>query len=512
MWIKEERRGREMRRKSNIFWMIAYGYILLPFLIFILGWIKWYFALPATVVLCYCFYKACKESPEIWTPEYTRENIVKIIFIISIIAIWVYYSGIGKFVFQNADHAVRNGIFNILVEHRWPVVNYEILPDNDLKVEGVKATGLIYYIGFWLPSALIGKIVGLRGGYYAQAVWAVLGIILVYYLICMILKKITVWPLFILIFFSGLDIVGIFLTGANPTEFESRMHLEWWGIPYQYSSMTTQLFWVFNQSIPAWVCTILVYVQKNNKNLIFILACSMLSSAFPFIGLLLLVTFLCLSRKYREGDMSQDKYGKFKNYIHHLILDTCTFQNVVGGGIVGIITYLYLKNNSSSAVIMGENIKGPEFENSLAKMIIFLIIEIGIYGALIYKYNNNNKLFYFVILYLCIIPPVKVGYSNDFCMRASIPALFVLMILVIKSVADAWEKKDLRVFTSLIVVLLIGSATPICEFQRTFLETFQRIKDDVIVYEEDSESVKLLNSCNFAGDIEENTFFKYLAK
>lgn len=501
-----------MKKKSSIFGGIAYGYILLPFLIFALGWMKIYISFPIVGILCYCFYKVCKESPELWTPDWDRDTIIKFLFAIGIIAIWVYYSGIGKFVFQNTDHSVRNSIFNILVEYDWPVVNYDILPEFNRAWDGTtKVTGLIYYIGFWLPSAIVGKVLGIRAGYYAQAVWAVLGIALVYYLICVMLKKVVVWPLFILVFFSGLDIIGVFLT--NFSVLGSNWHLEWWGTPYQYSSMTTQLFWVFNQSVPAWVCTILMYVQKNNRNLVFILACSMLSSTFPFIGLLLLALFFCFTRKYDtkvEGAISLE--SKIKSYTMSLMKDTCTLQNVLGGGIVGIVSFLYLLGNFSGGHVMAENVKGARFDNSLPKFVIFLILEIGVYAVLIYKYNKQSKLYYFVLLCLCVIPPIRVGYSIDFCMRASIPALFILMLWVIQAVQEAWKRREYAVFSGLIVALVIGSATPICEFKRTFTQTFDRIENEQIVYEEDTDALEILNSVNFSGDIEKNFFFQYLTK
>ena len=168
-------------KTSKIFLSISYIYLLLPFLIFTIGWMKLYFSIPIVICVSICFIKAIKESPQLWVPEINRENVIKILFVIGVIGIWVYYSGIGKFVFQNTDHAYRNGLFNMLVENDWPVINEHVIQS---KMPGVSKTGLIYYIGFWLPSAIVGKILGLRCGYYAQAVWALLGICLVYYLIC----------------------------------------------------------------------------------------------------------------------------------------------------------------------------------------------------------------------------------------------------------------------------------------------------------------------------------------
>lgn len=501
-------------KRTNILLKLAYAYILLPFLIFTMGWIKIYIAIPIIAILLFCFWKICKESEKLWMPELSKDNVIKILFIIGVIALWVYMSGIGKFLFQNTDHRERNAIFNILVEYDWPVINHEILPKN----RGMfNTTGLIYYIGYWLPSAVIGKLFGLRVGYYAQAVWAVLGIALVYYFICVKAKKVVIWPLWIFIFFSGLDIVGIFMTSTDIVNRygESYIwHCEWWGNPYQYSSMTTQLFWVFNQAVPAWLCTMLVLIQKNNRNLVFILACCMLNSTFPFIGLMLLVVFLCFARKYNElQKYKQEKFSRrVGEYLKLLIKDTCTFQNVAGGGIIGITSFLYLIGNGSGGRMLKEDPRGPEFYNSLPKLVLFLILEVGIYAVLLYKYNKDNRLYYFVILCLCMIPPIKVGYSNDFCMRVSIPFLLVLMLFVIKALGTAWQKKDYGIFLGLVVVLLLGSVTPVLELKRTWTYTYERIRKDEIVYMEDGDPIVILNSSNFSGDIEDNFFFKYVVK
>lgn len=500
-----------MEKKSSMILKIAYMYILLPFLIFTLGWMKFYIAIPIVFVLLFCFWKICKESEEMWIPKLSKDNLIKILFVLGIVALWVYMSGIGKFLYQNVDHGVRNTIFDILVQYDWPVINYDILPKN----KGLfNATGLIYYIGYWLPSAVIGKLFGLRIGYYAQAIWAVLGIALVYYFICAKAKKVVIWPLWIIIFFSGLDILGVFFTNADISSYEVIWHSEWWGTPYQYSSMTTQLFWVFNQAIPAWVCTMLALIQKNNRNMVFILACCMLSSTFPFVGLLLVAVFLCFTRKYAvvEACNTEKKVRKVKIYFIELIKDTCTVQNIVAGGIIGILSFLYLIGNGSGGRILQEDPRGPAYHNSLPKLVLFLILEIGVYTILLYKYNWDNKLYYFSIFCLCIIPPIKVGYSNDFCMRVSIPFLFILMLLVIEAVKKSWKNKEYGIFAGLILALIIGSVTPILELKRTWTYTFEKINNGEIVYREEASSVDLLNSSNFSGDIESSFFFQYFAK
>lgn len=491
-------------KQSKIISQIASVYIVLPFLIFISTWIKLPIAIPMLVAVLYCLYKVCKNSPSLWMPEWNKQNILKIIIICLFVSLWVYSSGVGKYVFQNADHIWRNAIFNILVEYDWPVINHEIIGDNIGKME---ACGMIYYIGFWLPSAVVGKIFGIDAGYFVQLIWAILGILLVYYFICVHMKKIAIWPLFVFVFFSGLDALGIFIREIGMDTLRSwGTHLEWWGDSYQYSSMTTQLYWTFNQSIPAWLCTIIAYSQKNNKNLVFILACCMLTSTIPFVGLLLLVAFLCLDRKYECKEQTTPK-ERVKNHIINLIKDTCTVQNVLGGGIIGIMSFIYLCGNSSA-----NQVGMKQYQNNLSVLLIFLLVEIGVYFQLIYRYNRKNKLYYYNFICLCIIPLIRVGYSNDFCMRASIPALFLLTLWVMEALQKSWRQKKIVLCISMIVALSIGAATPIAEMYRTITETYTRKANGQVVCAEDRDSIMLLNESNFSGDIEDNFFFKYFAR
>lgn len=497
-----------IKRKSNkLIIAISYIYLILPFIVFAIGWLGKRYWIPMIPILVYCCYKACKDSTDYWTPQMHKEEVLKMLFIILVICIWVYFSGIGKFVFQNTDHRCRNAIFDTLVLKEWPVINYDI--DFSKFDEGVTATSLVYYIGFWLPSAVVGKIFGLSAGYGFQFFWAVLGIFLVYYFICARREKLVLWPLAILIFFSGMDIVGQHLRGQNIFAITNDVHIEWWVEPYQYSSMTTQLFWVFNQAIPAWLCTIFAYMQKNNRSLIFILACCMLSSTFPFVGLLVLVIFWMFNRKY---EVRGAKRGFVKEYLYCWSKDTLTIQNILGGGIIGIFSFLYLTSNISGNKIMDVSMISANYENNLLKYITFIIVEIAVYFLLLYKAKHKDGLFYCILICLCIIPPIKVGMAGDFCMRTSIPSLFILMLFVMDGLEWAKKENEKAIYRGLIVALCIGAITPLHEFTRTFKETVDRVNSEQQVYSETLDFTTLLNSSNFAGVTDGSFFFKYIAK
>lgn len=492
---------------TKFLWLLAYLYMVLPCIIFIIGWLGLRYAIPITIVLVICLYSIFRELPVMWVPEWNLDNIVRVLVIILTVMVWVYFSGIGKYVFQNADHSARNILFDILVEHEWPVINYDILPEN----RGAGATALIYYIGFWLPSAVIGKVFGLEVGYEFQYFWAVLGILLFYYFICERMKKICIWPLLVFVFFSGLDIVGQYLVGTNLFTMENDMHLEWWISSYQYSSMTTQLFWVFNQAIPAWLSTIMIFVQKNNRSVVFILACCMIQGTFPFVGLLLLTVFFIVMRRDKKKEER-----KISSYVYNVMKGVCTIQNIVGGGIIGLISFGYLSGNKSGGYIMQSMEKTPYLENSLFKWIVFLSLEVGVYFIILYKYNKKNILYYVSLAALCVIPVIRVGNSADFCMRVSIPFLIIIYIYVVDALQKSWKEKDKIILSALFVTLLIGSMTPVHEFARTVKNTVASLNEgkepEISIENEGDMRREILNSGNFSGVIDENWFYKYFVK
>ena len=305
-----------MKKERSSIWVdiLIYVYMVLPTLIFIIGWLKWYWALIFSVLISFACIKGFRNSiigKCLTINKSDAKTLVKAFFLI---VIWVYLSGIGGWCYQNGDHQVRNAIFRALVEYDWPVISY------------IGDRGLIYYIGFWLPAACIGKIFGLEVGYAAQVIWAVFGVFIVYYLICIYRKKVDLLPMLFLIFFSGLDYIGTWILGEEGIDLKLALHLEWWAIDFQFTSMTSQLFWVFNQALPAWVATIMILVQKDCKNILFILSLAMLSSTLPFVGLIPIIIYL---------------YIKRVNVSRIYWKEIFTFQNIVGVLVVGGCVFLY---------------------------------------------------------------------------------------------------------------------------------------------------------------------------
>lgn len=465
-----------------------YLYLVLPTLIFMVGWLKWYWAFIFGIAVAYACVKGFSDS--IHEKCFLIEKVDCKIFIqaLLLIFLWVYLSGIGGWCYQNSDHEIRSAIFRALVQYDWPVISYD----------GTR--GLIYYIGFWLPAACIGKIFGLEAGYAAQMVWAVLGIFVVYYLICVYRKKVDLLPIIFLIFFSGLDYVGTWILGEEGVDLTLAAHLEWWAYDMQFTSTTSQLFWVFNQAIPAWVSTMLIMTQKNCKNMLFILSLTMLNSTIPFVGLIPIVLYLYAKRV--RADKSHWK-------------EIFTFQNITGVVLIGGCVFLYLIGNISSGVIGRDNAELVVREPAALclKYLLFFSLEFGIYLYFICKYRKKDSLIYLITAILVICPFIMVGNNHDFCMRASVPALIILMLLCIETLEKIQLEGKKVLLVAYCIVLLLGAITPFNEIHRSVKETFWKATNgESVRYPEIDIENELLRFANFSGETSGNLFFEYFAK
>ncbi len=468
--------------------ILIYLYLALPVIIFMAGWLKWYWALPFCLLTVYACIRGFTESVRTRCLAIKgRVNWKTVLAVFFLIVLWVFLSGVGGFCYQNSDHAVRNAIFRALVERSWPVISYN------------GKRGLIYYIGFWLPAACIGKIFGLEAGYAVQLIWAVLGVFITYYLICVYRGKTDLLPIVFLIFFSGLDYVGTCIYAGEGMDLSLAAHLEWWAENIQFTSTTSQLFWVFNQAIPAWVATMLILVQKNSKSMLFLLALSMLTSTIPFVGLIPIA--ICLYIRFVREDRSRWK-------------EVFTFQNVVGVIVIGGVSFLYLIGNISGNEIGQAEVSAVSAEPAavLLRYLLFYFLEFGIYLCFIWKYRRKDPLFWLLIGILTVCPLIRVGSGADFCMRASVPALLVLMIFCMEAFEKRRQDGKRGVFVAYCVVLLLGAITPFNEIHRTIKTSVQRIANgEALRHWEVGIEGDILKSGNFSGETD-GVFYRILAK
>lgn len=484
----------------NITDKLAKLYLTIPFLIFVVTWLKLQYAAVCCVIIGVVLFRIFRngtKNVECEKISYLEQKTLLLAF--ALIAVWVGMSGMGCMVFQNEDHVWRNGMFELLVNQDWPI-RMEVHTEREIVQKGFS-----YYLGFWLPAACIGKVFGLNVGYKFQMIWAVLGIYLFYIILCKLLKRISLWPLVLFVLFSGMDIVGYYLIGKDLQAVLQTEHLEWWCSLFQYSSFTTQLFWVFNQAIPAWLATILIVEQEDNKQIVFVLALTILNCTMPFVGLIPFVIykiffFPSINKEERRNMVFLQRVKGVLNY-----------DNIVAAGVIGIISLLYLNKGIGSGMfsIGLIDLRGGGW----LLYLLFFMIECGAMWFGIWWAHQDKPMFYIAFVWLAICPLLKLYGDKNFCMRASIPALVVLFVYVAQALIKAIELKRVKNFIAIALLIVMGSVTPFHEMNKTIAETYNAyVNGQGNLVRESASFQEIMSNGYETTDVNENFFFKYLCR
>jgi hypothetical protein len=265
-------------------------------------------------------------------------------------------------------------------------------------------------------------------------------------------QKKSLWIILFFILFSGLDIVGTLLT-KFAVIIDGVPHLEWWaGYDFwQYSSNTSLLYWVPQHAIGGWLTTslllsLLQYKKDCQIPAMYIFAISFLWSNFVLLGLIPIMAVLFFKNGFR-------RFFNLKSVIPAL-------------GILIPITFYYLGNQypHSHAFIWEQH----ELQDIFPKYLLFCLLEFGVFAFFIFTHihnlNKDNKILCIAtIVALLLIPFYRFGHYNDLAMRASIPSLLILQIVLLK----LWNFYSGQFKIALVIVLILGTVTPLSEIARS---------------------------------------------
>ena len=169
--------------KYSLIRALALILVSLPVIIFAIGWLRWYYCLLVIVSSVVGLYWALYGEKK---PKDIEIKVSTLIIIAFIAFAWVFLSGIGGFWAQSKDYPWRNAIYRDIVLRDWPVYY------------PVSNGYLVYYIGYWLPPAIIGKLGLMLGasdlwafriGNIAQYVWASMLIVTLFLLLLALFKE-----------------------------------------------------------------------------------------------------------------------------------------------------------------------------------------------------------------------------------------------------------------------------------------------------------------------------------
>ncbi|MBL8101393.1 MAG: hypothetical protein JNM02_02575 [Anaerolineales bacterium] len=420
-------------------------YLIISFIIFCMGWLRLSVAIPATAIILWATWQLLKQDSPAQLPI---SNSRFPFYLLLITFTWTLLSGVGGYTFQNWDHNWRNAVLHDLVNYDWPVF-YSTPESGPVKM-------LVYYVGYWLPSALVGKLLGWQAANFFLFLWTWLGVFLVALHLASALKTSTVKAILLLIFFSGMDVLGtLFLSPEYPTLFPAVTHLEIWNGSLQYSSFTTQLFWVFNQSVPAWLCIAAIITLSNREGtqtdtrsiLIILWSLCFFFAPLASVGLLpyLLIELI--------------KQTDFKSPFKDLRWDI-----LFAAVIIFLLSAFFFTSNTAAQSRGFQSLAIKDF-------LVFFLLEGGILWLLLALVKWRDPRWMVTGVLLAVIPFIQLGSGNDFVMRASIAPLFYLMMMVGEVIFQNTSPRILR-FT-FYCLLLAGSLTSLYEINRSVYRTYQ---------------------------------------
>ncbi|MCR1842976.1 hypothetical protein [Murimonas intestini] len=490
--------------------IIAYLYITIPIFIFFGTWLKLYIGIPMAAVFGFGLWKMLKKDyfGHMGVLEVPRKAlIVSCILLLT----WVWVSGNGGFFYQTWDQHWRNAVLRDLINYSWPVVYPET------------GGGLVYYLMHWIVPAIFGKLFGWTAANIVLFIWTTLGVLLTFFLLLYICKACKSWHVItisiVFITFSGLNQIGMALMdligkgtygltvlGSEGQAFSTDAWLN--GINgIQYSSNNTLLAWVYNQTIVPWIALPLILENRKVRNFAFIGLCILPYAPLPFCGFLAL--FIILACMWMFPVIKKRQFKLLAGEVFS-VPNLCSIFSVF------IVFLLYFKNNVQGTTVgtyIQEDISVKQFLLLIIAFALFWLLKVGIYYLLLLKNYKKDFLFVSIGIVLMIIPFIKIGSSADFCMRASIPWTFLLMIYVLQYFIKEGKKSDkMLTRVCLIIVLTLGGynifTDTVWEVKQIYMHRqFPIVADEKGSFENDK------GGGNFVTDnADEKAFYKYLGR
>jgi len=257
-------------------------YLTLPWFIFVWGWTKSSIALVVTLTLMgSLFYSNLmhKEGIEKNRKKITQSEWFQIGLILVVALIWTRLSGAGGYGLQNWDWVKSNAVLKDLVFRGWPV--------GFSSMDGFPYS-MIYYIAYYLPAALIGKIWGWTSANHMLFLYSLFGVVLSLLWFCRLVGRQTILVAVLFVFAGGLDFFAdIFLWG---TVHGGVNNMQRWTNIWEIQGNSFVLFWGPQHAIGAWIITAMIVSEAMYKKSIrwlgFLMSVGILWSPLVLIGIL----------------------------------------------------------------------------------------------------------------------------------------------------------------------------------------------------------------------------------
>lgn len=453
---------------DKFIYLFGLMFLVIPIIIQLFFWYKRFISIPLIMFLIISSFMVYKNYKPIEEVSYKKIfNKKKILYFLLFILIINLLSGAGAFVPQNWDYNGRNAIFRDLIEHSWPV-KYDY---NNLSYEKsiIGNFGLLnYYFAFWLPGALVGKITNFEVASKFMFLWQFTGVSLFFYYLFRYMKNIKYRYFFIFLAFGGLNAIGYFLIqyhGGNIVNPIGTEHIDTSMQMFCMSSFITQLFWVFNQSVPAWIITLLFLQDNEYKHYGYYFGLLVPYGPLPMLGLFYIMFVFIIFGKKLNKFINLDRIKKI-----------ISLPNILTSLAIMPILLMYTNQKSARGSFIIDAINNGTLKRTLILYLMFVVLEFLIYIVIINK--KNYKELTMIFLFFTIVPLFYFG-GGDLANRATIPLLILLYILVLKYLDNIEVKNKFIKIRQYILIFILSIA---------FITNFNEINRSIkyyYIYDED---------------------------
>ena len=416
---------------------VTVAYLCLPLLVFVVGWLRAPLAVCSVVaigIVAVALVGVRGRSPAV-DGGGMKVSLLSLVTGLVPVAALVAASGVGGFGIRNWDWAKHDAVLKDLICDPWPV-RY---------ATEAGTTGLVYYLAYYLPASVVGKIAGWTAANLATAAMSLLGAALaVLWLVVLVRVSPVVGGLFF-VFFSGMDVLGAALLALPSPDFAgifSKYHLENWSEYWQYSSNVSLLYFVPQQAIPGWLLVALLVdaaeTERTDLPLAALAGVSLLWSPFVALGLLpLLVAFLLT----RPGSVKAALRAQR------------SLANLAGAALAALFAAYFASRFLPLALPQRYHPEGTPASRGefwlvpaqlpvgpfLVHYSLFVLCEFALLWLVVLRAQRRDQRTPHMLpllrasgLVLLVLPFFHYGLFNDLVMRTSIPALFVLQIAALQ--------------------------------------------------------------------------------
>jgi hypothetical protein len=429
--------------RASILWLA------IPYPLFIFGWLNLATALVLTPIFLYSLWRSLRH---LRAPEETHALGLRELLAFLAILAWVNLSGAGGYGFQSSDWGMHNARLHDLVTLPWPIRYGE-------------NQNLVYYLGYFLPSAVIGKLTRLDTALYSLLPWTAIGVTLgIRWLGVLSQWRFSGWLVLAFVVFGPLDLFTVLLVNlfSHSTILEElvRIRVNSDQLDFHlsgpigffignYLSHTFQLYWSPQQVVSGWLAAgLLTYLFVSRQLWAWLFVYALLALWAPF-AMIALFPFVWLA-------LIPERLSDWRQVI--------TFENTAGAlalAAVFIVFYLSGSTTQNLSFWLFSRLSGPTHYALLA---VFYLCGWGLYALIIapavrHETTMYRRWFQCLMIALLLLPVYVFGDFADLLCRGSAPLMFVLLMFLLRALRDYQAERQWVRTGGLVFLLCVGSGS-----------------------------------------------------